>query len=98
MIKIDGMKIEIAGSGNDLFRDTRTFIELFTNNESISKIAFGEGYENVSKFFNIDCLLRIIFTICSVNEAEFNRLLDSIIEITDDCKNEKFKLIFKERK
>lgn len=97
MIKIDGLKIAIEGSGNDLFRDTRTFIELFTNNESISKIAFGEGYENVSKFFNIDCLLRIIFTICGANKDEFYRLLDSVEKIIDECDDGKFKLIYQER-
>lgn len=94
MIKIDEMKIEIEGSGNDLFRDIRTFIELFTNNERISKIAFGKGYEYVSEFFNIDCLLRMIFTICSVNKDEFYNLLGSIEKITEECKDGKFKLVF----
>lgn len=97
MIKIDEMKIEIAGSGNELFRDTRTFIELFTNNESFSKIAFGGGYEYVSKFFDIDCLLRIIFTICGANKDEFYRLLDSIEKIMSECNDGKFKLIYQER-
>lgn len=97
MIKIDGMKIEIAGSGNDLFRDTRTFIELFTNNESITKIAFGEGYEYVSKFLNIDSLLRMTFTICSTNKDEFQHLLKSIEKIIDECNDGKFKLVYQER-
>ena len=98
MIKIDGMKIVIEGSGNDLIRDIKAFIELFTNNESISKIAFGKGFENVSEILNIDVLLRIIFTICGTNKDEFHNLLKSIEKIIDECNDGEFILEYQEGK
>lgn len=96
MIKIDGNKIFITGSGNDLIDDIQTFIDLFTNNESISKIAFGEGFEKVSKIFTIDSLLRNIFTICGTNKDEFYNLLKSIEKITDECIDGEFILEYQE--
>lgn len=96
MIKIDGMQIVIEGSEKDLIKDIEAFIALFTNNELIEKIAFGNGYEHVSQFFSIDNLLRYIFTICSAQKDEFKNLLISISKIIDECDNGTFKLLYEE--
>lgn len=97
MIKIDGIKIITEGSRNDLVEDIKIFIELFTNNELFSKIAFGKGFEIVSKIFNIDVLLRIIFTVCGTNRDEFHNLLKSIEKIIDECNDGEFILEYQDR-
>ena len=98
MIQIDGKKIIIEGNFDNLIKDIGTFVELFSKNENISKLGFGIGFEEVSEILDIELLLRIIFTACSINKVEFKNLLDSIEKILEECKNDKFKLIYQERK